>query len=80
MLVDIKAMLCADALAVARSSLHFLTFANTRATTFYLPGTCGPGQYRRQSPIGHGAQPKKCPDNATLLLVEKPGAEVGYGK
>ena len=73
---DLRTMLCADALALARSSLHFLTLAHTRASTIYLPVSCGPGKYRRKSRIANGLEPKKNPDNATLLVLEKPEAEV----
>ena len=70
-------MLCSDALAVSRSSVHFLTFPHTRATTFFVPDSCGPGRYMRRSYAGSGPPIKKTPDNATLLLIEKPWAEVG---
>lgn len=65
-------MLCADALAVSRSSLNFLTFAHSRAMRFYIPGKCGPGTYRRM----RNGPMKATPDNTTLLLLEKPEAEV----
>ena len=73
---DLRTMLCADALAVSRSSLHFLTFAHSRASTFYLPGSCGRGRHKRQIHSKRDGLPKRNPDNATLLLVEKPEAEV----
>lgn len=65
-------MLCADGLATAKSSLSFLTFAHTRATSFYIPGRCGPGISARTKK-SHG---KPYFDNTTLLSLEKPNAEV----
>lgn len=38
--VDLKAMLCADALATARSTLGELTSYHTRAKVVFLPSTC----------------------------------------
>ncbi|CAN0065728.1 unnamed protein product, partial [Laminaria digitata] len=73
---DLRAMLCADALAVSRSSLHFLTFGHSRASRFYLPGSCGPGHYMRQSRFPNDGLAKRKPDNTTLLMLEKPEAEV----
>eukprot|EP00904_Undaria_pinnatifida_P004120 jgi/Undpi1/13709/HiC_scaffold_9.g03362.m1 len=78
LLDDLRAMLCADGLAAARSSLHFLTFAHTTASTLYLPDSCGPGTYTRQTRPQNAGLQKRSPDNATLLVLEKPGVEV-YG-
>ncbi|CAM9977168.1 unnamed protein product [Ectocarpus fasciculatus] len=74
LLEDIREMLCADALATSRSSMSFLTFAHSRATTFFVPTPCGNGGFRRmrKPPV------KATFDNTTLLLLEKPDAEV-YG-
>lgn len=38
--IDLKAMLCADALATSRSTLGKLTIYHTRATAVYFPSTC----------------------------------------
>ncbi|CAM9136086.1 unnamed protein product [Ectocarpus sp. 12 AP-2014] len=74
LLEDVREMLCADALATSRSSMSFLTFAHSRATTFFVPTPCGNGGFRRmrRPPV------KATFDNTTLLLLEKPDAEV-YG-
>ncbi|CAM9769158.1 unnamed protein product [Scytosiphon promiscuus] len=74
LLTDTREMLCADALAGSRSSISFLTFAHSRATTFFLPSSCGKGSFRRMK----FAHVKATLDNTTLLLLEKPQAEV-YG-
>ncbi|CAM9769228.1 unnamed protein product [Scytosiphon promiscuus] len=74
LLEDVREMLCANALATSRSSMSFLTFAHSRATTFFVPSQCGKGAFRRMKhpPV------KASFDNTTLLLLEKPEAEV-YG-
>lgn len=82
LLEDMRVMLCADALAVARSTLHFLTFAHTRASTFYVPDSCGPGRSSRRDRVHNDVLPlpTRNPDNTTLLLIEKPDVEVGGGE
>eukprot|EP00903_Cladosiphon_okamuranus_P018343 g16875.t1 len=72
LLTDVREMLCADALATSRSSMSFLTFAHTRATSFFVPSPCGKGAFRRMKnpPV------KATFDNTTLLLLERPHAEV----
>ena len=37
---DLRAMLCADALATSRSTLGEVTMYHTRASTVYFPCTC----------------------------------------
>lgn len=71
-------MLCADGLAASRSTLHFLTFAHTRAKHIFLPSECGPGTYARGSrvPRDKGPRKKPNPNNATLLCIENPDTEV----
>lgn len=74
LLTDLQAILCADALALSKSSLHFLSLAHSRATTFYFPNECGPGTYHRGSSMRY-----RCvPDNTTLMLMERPQSEVTY--
>eukprot|EP00752_Nemacystus_decipiens_P012369 g10964.t1 len=72
LLTDVREMLCADALATSRSSMSFLTFAHTRANVFFVPSPCGKGSFRRMKnpPV------KATFDNTTLLLLERPYAEV----
>ncbi|CAN0162487.1 unnamed protein product [Ectocarpus sp. 6 AP-2014] len=72
LLTDMKEMLCADALATSRSSMSFLTFAHSRATTFFVPTPCGNGGFRRMK----DAPVKATFDNTTLLLLEKRESEV----
>lgn len=69
---DVREMLCADAIATARSSINFLTFAHTKANAFFLPSPCGDGTYRRMK----HPPAKATYDNTTLLQLERPGAEV----
>ena len=38
--VDLRTMLCADALATSRSTLGELTMYHTRASKVYIPSTC----------------------------------------
>lgn len=81
MLTDIRAMLCADGLAISRSTLHFLTFAHSRAKHLMIPSECGPGWYARglkdeRSVEKHGIRKKPNPNNTTLLCIEKPDTEV----
>ncbi|CAM9853875.1 unnamed protein product [Scytosiphon promiscuus] len=78
LLTDIRAMLCADGLAIARSTLHFLTFAHTRAKHLFVPSECGPGYYARGTTAGSNPRKKPNPNNTTLLCIENPDAEV-YG-
>ncbi|CAM9891977.1 unnamed protein product [Pylaiella littoralis] len=72
LLEDVKEMLCADALAASKTSLNFLTSAHSRANVFFFPTPCGKGLYKRMKdpPVKASFQ------NTTLLLLEKPGAEV----
>lgn len=65
-------MLCADALAITRSSLSLLTVAHSRASVFFVPNRCGSGRFRRMKdpPV------KATFDNTTLLVLERPHAEV----
>ncbi len=70
---DIREMLCADALAITRSSLSLLTVAHSRASVFFVPDQCGNGRFKRmQNPPVKAAF-----DNTTLLVLERPHAEVG---
>lgn len=73
LLDDLQTMLCADALAMGRTSLNFLTFGHTRATTIFVPSQCGKGNYR----IGDLSH-KATYENTTLLVSEKPDGEI-YG-
>ncbi|CAM9488026.1 unnamed protein product [Ectocarpus fasciculatus] len=72
LLTDMREMLCADALATSRSSMSFLTFAHSRATTFFVPTPCGNGGFRRMK----DAPVKATFDNTTLLLLEKRESQV----
>lgn len=72
-------MLCADGLAISRSTLHFLTFANTRAKHFFVPSECGPGTYTRKTRMKLDGTKKPSPNNTTLLCIEKPEAEIIQG-
>lgn len=65
-------MICADGLVAARSSLSFPMFALSRASVYITPGACGLGTFRREQ----NPQAKDTYDNTTLLLAEKPNAEV----
>lgn len=65
-------MICADGLVAARSSLSFPMFALSRASVYVTPSTCGVGAFRRE----HHPKTKDLYDNTTLLLAEKPNAEV----
>ena len=51
-----------------------MTAAFTRASTFFVPSECGPGEYKRGPK--EGPHPKTALDNTTLLQLEKPHAEV----
>lgn len=75
---DIKDMLCADGLAISRSTLHFLTFGHSRAKHYFVPSECGPGTYKRSTRAKGDGTPKPNPNNTTLLCMEKPDAEVRY--
>lgn len=69
---DLRTMICADGLVAARSSLSFPMFALSRASVYVTTGACGAGAFRReQKPTA-----KDTYDNTTLLLAEKPEAEV----
>ncbi|CAM9683830.1 unnamed protein product [Ascophyllum nodosum] len=76
LLDDLRTMSCADGVVMSRSSLHFMTTVLTRASTFYMPSECGPGRYNRASK--RAPHSKVAQENTTLLLLEKPDAEV-YG-
>ncbi|CAM9527243.1 unnamed protein product [Hapterophycus canaliculatus] len=79
LLTDIRSMLCADGLAISRSTLHFLTFAHTRAKYLFVPSECGPGSYTRGQREDRATGKKKPnPNNTTLLCIENPDTEV-YG-
>ncbi|CAM9853944.1 unnamed protein product [Scytosiphon promiscuus] len=79
LLTDIRAMLCADGLAISRSTLHFLTFAHTRAKHLFVPSECGPGTYARGHREEQDTRKKKPnPNNTTLLCIENSETEV-YG-
>ncbi|CAM9892522.1 unnamed protein product [Pylaiella littoralis] len=69
---DLREMLCADALATSRTSLNFLTSSHSRANVLFFPTPCGKGLFKRMKhpPV------KASLDNTTLLLLERPGAEV----
>lgn len=69
-------MLCADGLAISRSTLHFMTFAHTRAKHYFVPSECGPGTYTRQTRAKLDGTKKPNPNNTTLLCIENPEAEV----
>lgn len=64
-------MLCADALAMSRSSTHLMTTAHTRASCFFLPKECGAGSYHRGY---HDV--KIAAENSIVLQLERPYAEV----
>ncbi len=74
LLDDLRAMLCADGLAVSRSSLHFFTFAHSRAETLIMPNSCGSGTYSTESRARHTEEAVLT--NTTLVVIEKPDAEV----
>lgn len=75
-MTDVRSMLCADGLAISRSTLHFLTFGHTRAKHFFVPSECGPGTYTRKTRVRMDGTKKPNPNNTTLLCTEKPDAEV----
>lgn len=71
LLEDVREMLCADGLAISRSTLGFLTVPHTRANLFFFPDNCGKGlrwSYRRKGTY----------DDTEFLMREKPDSEV-YG-
>ncbi|CAM9677107.1 unnamed protein product [Scytosiphon promiscuus] len=83
LLTDIRAMLCADGLAMSRSTLHFFTFAHTRAKHLMVPHECGPGSYARglrddRNGDKDTTKKKPVPNNTTLLCIENPDIEI-YG-
>ena len=71
---DIRGMICADGIVIARSSLSFLTLAHTKADSLFVPSTCGPGTYYRKS----NPNTFPTPDNTTFLVEEMPQSDV-YG-
>lgn len=71
---DVKSMICADGVVIARSSLSFLTLAHTKANSLFIPSTCGTGTYHRKS----NPNTFPTPDNTTFLVEEKPYSDV-YG-
>lgn len=77
LLTDLRDMLCADALAVSKSSLHVLNFAHARAKIFFVPVKCGPGTFKLATRIPGEKVAMFHEDNTTLLHLEKPQAEVG---
>lgn len=69
---DLQEMLCADALAVSKSTLHLLTLGHTRAEIFFLPDACS-----------HGSLPhtgryyvESLRELAKVVLTERPYAKV----
>lgn len=78
---DLQALLCAESLVVADSTLTFFLLAHSKAKRYYLPTVCGPpaGQQRGNST---GGMPQRIQDrdpfNSALLCREKPGAEVNH--
>lgn len=64
--------MCADALAISVSTLHYLTLSHSRATKFFMPGECKVNQEIET----------KRPNIATLkdvaakIVAERPDAEV----
>ncbi|CAN0262035.1 unnamed protein product [Ascophyllum nodosum] len=73
---DMEAMLCANGVAFARSSLALMISAHGRASYLYVPLECGPGTYARST--RNRTSPKIVQDNTTLLAIEKPDAQI-YG-
>ena len=71
-----EAMLCANGVAFARSSLALMISAHGRASYLYVPLECGPGTYARST--RNRTSPKIVQDNTTLLAIEKPDAQVGH--
>lgn len=69
-------MLCADGLAVARSSINVLTFGHSRAGILFLPWKCGHGTFKLESRNKGIRVAMFHQDNITLLLLEKPNVEV----
>lgn len=69
---DIKTLLCADGLVLARSSFSLLIVPHSRATKFFLPGPCGPGEFRYE----RNRHVQARVENTTQLMLERPGAEV----
>lgn len=65
-------MLCADALAVSKSTFNFLTLAHTRAEIFYVPDACNHGKL----PHTGRYYVESMREVAPLLLNERPQAEV----
>lgn len=80
---DVKDMICADGLVLARSSLGILTSSLTKARSFFIPFECGPGTFRRACGSSCGSKKHHgisfpTPDNTTALIEEYPTADV-YG-
>lgn len=75
---DLEALLCAENLVVARSSLAFVALGHSRARRLFLPTACGPGAYHREDHSGVSGTTAG-PDNFTLLCLQRPDAEVGEG-
>lgn len=73
---DLEAMLCAEGVAFARSSLALFISAHGRASYYYIPWECGPGTYQREDRTNES--PKIVQDNTTLLAIEKPNAQVRF--
>lgn len=72
LILDLQDMLCADALAVSKSTLHFLSLAHTRAQTFFVPDGCDYGEVPHQGRF-YVQSIRKI---AMMLLKERPHAEV----
>ena len=72
--VDLRSMLCADALVMSKSSTHCMTLAFTRARKLFVPTTCGSEKkYMRGFSTG-----KRYPGNTNVMNAEFPDADV-YG-
>lgn len=67
-----KALMCADALAISVSTLHFLTLSHSKATKFFMPGECKVNreiEMKRPSIV-------TLRDMASRIVAERPDAEV----
>jgi hypothetical protein len=73
-LMDMRSMICADAILMSKSSTHCMTLAFTKAKKFFVPTTCGSNKkYKRGFLSG-----KRYPGNTNVINAEFPDSSV-YG-
>jgi len=74
-LLDMKRLLCADAIVMSKSSTHCMTLAFTKARKFFIPTTCGSDEHKYKRGYMGG---KRFPGNTDIIYAEYPDSSI-YG-